>query len=111
MIKERIIEKVVHQWYEKDDRWVYIEYDNQRKIVGLNFMQGDDYQYFKLRWACNDQGLMDFYNSMVYTFPIEKASVNTLEFISKVMWAYHLAIVSYEDHTDFQTLKQTKYDH
>jgi len=100
MIKERRIQKVVHEWCEKDDRWVYIEYNNQRKIVGLNFMQGDDYQYFKLRWACNDQGLMDFYNTMVYTFPIEKASVNTLEFINKVMWAYHQAIVSYEDHTE-----------
>ena len=98
MIKERRIDKVVHEWYEKDDRWVYIEYDNQRKIVGLNFMQGDDYQYFKLRWACNDQGLMDFYNTMVYTFPIEKASVNTIEFISKVMWAYHFAIDSCGTH-------------
>jgi len=91
------VDKVVHEWCEKDDRWVYIEYNNHRKIVGLNFMQGDDYQYFKLRWACNDQGLMDFYNTMVYTFPIEKASVNTLEFISKVMWAYHQAINSYQE--------------
>lgn len=92
--------KIVLEWYEKDDRWVYIEYDDQRKIIGLNFAQGDDYQYFKLRYACNDQGLMDFYNTMVYTFPIEKASVNTLEFINKVMWSYHLAIVCHEDHTE-----------
>lgn len=91
------VDKVVHEWCEKDDRWVYIEYNNQRKIIGLNFMQGDEYEYFKATWAHNNEGLMDFYNSMVYTFPIEKASVNTLEFISKVMWAYHQAINSYQE--------------
>lgn len=91
------VDKVVHEWCEKDDRWVYIEYNNQRKIIGLNFMQGDEYEYFKATWAHNNEGLMDFYNSMVYTFPIEKASVNTLEFISKVMWAFHEAGVIYDE--------------
>ena len=98
MIDEYRVDKIVHEWCEEQDRWVYIEYNNQRKIVGLNFMQGDEYDYFKEKWCHNDQGLMQFYNTMLYTFPIEKASVNTLQFINKVMWAYHFAIVAAEDY-------------
>ena len=97
MINQYEVEKVVHEWCEEDDRWVYIEYNNQRKIVGLNFMQGDDYDYFKDSWCHNNQGLMEFYNFMIHSFPIEKASVNTLEFINKVMWAFHEAGVIYDE--------------
>ena len=102
MINEYRVDKIVHEWSEKEDRWIYIEYNSQRKIIGLNFMQGDDYDYFKEKWCHNDQGLTEFYNSMLYTFPIEKASVNTLEFINKVMWAYHQAIVSNEEHSEIR---------
>ena len=98
MIDEYKVDKVVHEWCGSNDRWIYIEYNAQRKIIGLNFMQGGEYDYFKSKWCHNDQGLVEFYNSMLYTFPIEKASVNTIEFINKVMWAYHTAIVSNEDH-------------
>ena len=56
-------------------------------------MQGDEYDYFKKSWCHNDQGLTEFYHSMLYTFPIEKASVNTIEFINKCMWAFHTAVV------------------
>ena len=96
MIKELVVDKVTHEWCEKDDRWVYIEYNSQRKIIGLNFVQDNDYEYFKKSWCKSDEGLTEFYNSMLYTFPIEKSSVNTLEFINKVMWSYHQACVSYE---------------
>ena len=100
MIKELVVDKVTHEWCEKDDRWVYIEYNSQRKIIGLNFMQGNEYEYFKKSWCKSDEGLTEFYNSMLYTFPIEKSSVNTLEFINKVMWSYHQARVSYENFND-----------
>ena len=83
------VDKVVHEWCEEDDRWVYIEYNKQRKIIGLNFMQGEEYEHFKENWAHNDEELMAFYTVMSYNFPIEKASCNTLEFINKVMWAFH----------------------
>ncbi len=91
------VDKVVHEWCEKDDRWVYIEYNSQIKIVGLNFMQGDEYEYFKEKWAYNNEELMAFYTTMLYTFPIEKASCNTLEFINKVMWAFHETGVIYDE--------------
>ena len=102
MINEYKVDKVVHEWSEKEDRWIYIEYNAQRKIIGLNFVQGDEYDYFKESWCHNDQGLTEFYNSMLYTFPIEKASVNTIEFINKVMWSYHQAIVSNEEHREIK---------
>jgi hypothetical protein len=98
MIDQYRVDKVVHEWSEKEDRWLYIEYNAQRKIIGLNFMQGDDYDYFKKCWCHNDHGLTDFYEAMLYTFPIEKASVSTIEFINKCMWAFHTAVVCREDH-------------
>ena len=100
MIGEFEITKVEHVWCKENDRWIYIEYNEKHGIIGLNFMQGDEYDYFKKKWCHNDQGLTKFYHSMLYTFPIEKASVNTLEFINKVMWAYHSAIVANEDHRE-----------
>ena len=88
---------VEHTWCEESDRWIYIE-RYASGYLGLNFMQGDEYDYFTKKWCHNDQGLTDFYHSMLYTFPIEKASVNTIEFINKCMWAFHTAVVAREDH-------------
>ena len=92
------INKVEHIWDDGEDRWMYIEYNAQGKIIGLNFMQGGEYDWFKMAYCKSDQGLMDFYNSMLYTFPIEKASVSTLQFINKCMWAFHTAVVSREEY-------------
>ena len=91
------VDKVEHVWSEKEDRWLYIEYNAQRKIIGLNFMQGDDYECFKKGWCINDQGLTEFYNAMLYTFPIEEVSVTTISFINKCMWAFHTAITQREE--------------
>ena len=83
----RELDKVVHQWCDDNDRWMYIEYDRDGIVMGLNFMQGDNYEDFKDQWCYNDESLMAYYEQMLYTFPIEKASVNTLTFVNKVMWA------------------------
>ena len=82
---------IKHIWNEENDRWMYLEY-HQDKLIGMNFMQGDYYDAFKQDWCNSDQGLMDYYNSMVHTFPIEKKSVTILCFINKCMWSYHMAI-------------------
>ena len=93
--KEKNLGTVVHRYSEKDDRWCYIEYDVNGKIVGLNFMQGSnnsrDYELFKYKWGYSDVNLTNFYDSMLYTFPIEKASVDKFTFINKCMWAYFSA--------------------
>jgi len=91
------IKEVNHLWNEPNDRWMYIEYDEDNKIVGLNFMQGDEYLLFKEHWCKSDQGMTDFYNQMLYTFPIEFSSVGKISFINKCMWAYHSAITSYQE--------------
>lgn len=80
--------KIEHRWCESDDRWIYLEYNEQNKVCGMNFMQGDEYDVFKTQYAENDRGLMEFYETMLYTFPIEKNSVEWITFINKVMWAY-----------------------
>ena len=80
--------KIEHIWSDPNDRWIYLEYNEQNKICGMNFMQGDEYDLFKDEWAENDQGLREFYDTMLYTFPIEQASVDRMSFINKVMWAY-----------------------
>jgi hypothetical protein len=86
-----------HIWNEANDRWMYIEYNQANRVIGLNYMQGDEYQVFKTYWCEIDQGMTDFYNQMVYTFPIEKSSVDDISFINKCMWAYHSAITSYQE--------------
>ena len=75
-------------WSEENDRWIYIEYDEQMKITGLNFMQGYDYRGFRDDWCYTNTKLFEFYTEMLYTFPIEKASVDTISFLNKVMWTY-----------------------
>ena len=98
----RELDKVVHQWCDDNDRWMYIEYDRDGIVMGLNFMQGevgsyDDYKYFKDQWCHNDESLMAYYEQMLYTFPIEKDSVDTLTFINKCMWSYHAAIQAFRE--------------
>ncbi len=94
------VNKIEHIWCEINDRWIYLEYNEIHKIIGMNFMQGDDYESFKKGWCYSDQGLTEFYKSMLYTFPIEKASVPTLNFINKCMWAFHYAISNNEEHNE-----------
>ena len=91
------IGKIEHVWCEDNDRWIYLEYNKERKIIGMNFMQGDFYEDFKKDWCKNDQGLTEFYNYMLYTFTIEKASVSTLSFINKCMWTFHSSIAQREE--------------
>ena len=94
---EKILGTVAHRYSEEDDRWCYIEYDVNAKIVGLNFMQGSnsqrDYDNFKRSWCESDINLLNFYTTMLYTFPIEQKSVDKFTFINKVMWAYFSAQV------------------
>lgn len=80
--------KIENIWSADNDRWIYLEYNEQNKICGMNFMQGDEYGVFKAKYMENDPGLMEFYREMLYTFPIEQASVDRITFINKVMWAY-----------------------
>jgi len=95
---EDSIKRVEHVWCEGDDRWVYIEYNEDNDIIGLNFRQGDEYENFKELWTDRDLGLSEYYTEMVSIFNIERQSNSNLGFINKVIWSYHIAIeiISYE---------------
>jgi len=82
------INKVEHIWCIEDDRWVYIEYNDINKIIGLNFMQGNEYENFKEGWCNTNIALTKYYHKMCKIFQIEKDSHNRMDFINKVVWAY-----------------------
>ena len=94
------LDKVVHQWCDDNDRWMYIEYDRDGKVMGLNFMQGDEYECFKKSWCVSDRGLTDFYKQMLYTFAYEQRTTSEHQFINKCMWAYHSAISSRDEYAE-----------
>ena len=100
---------VKHIWDEDNDRWMYLEYNMVHKIIGLNFMQGDEYDCFKKSWCISDEGLTNFYHQMRCTFEIEEKSVNTVEFINKCMWSYHCAIRCYEEDNCNEKSETTAY--
>tara|TARA_R110001606_G_scaffold169056_2_gene313917 strand:- start:414 stop:680 length:267 start_codon:yes stop_codon:yes gene_type:complete len=78
------IRKVEHIWCESDDRWVYLERNGQNKVIGLNFMQGDEYDYFKTKWCESDESLTKFYKEY-----LSKANTfSTLGLINKIMGEY-----------------------
>ena len=87
-MKNNKVIKVEHIWSDPNDRWIYLEYNEQNRICGMNFMQGDEYGVFKAKYMESDRGLFEFYKEMLYTFPIEHDSVDHITFINKVMWTY-----------------------
>ena len=79
--------KVEHLWIEKHDRWIYIEYNKENDIIGLNFMQGDDYDEFIKGWCYKDRGLTIFYDHMKLSYAHEFDNITDIAFINKVMWS------------------------
>ena len=70
-------------WCEGDDRYVRVVKDGNG-IVGLNYMQGDDLEYFESNFSNIDEGLTKFYNS------IDGALNGTAEIdrINQAIWAH-----------------------
>jgi hypothetical protein len=50
-------------WCNDDDRYVLVIRSNN-VIVGLNYCQGDDYDYFMKEFSESDEDLTNFYNSI-----------------------------------------------
>ena len=86
------VNRVEHRWDDDYDRWMYIEYNEDGVLVGLNYSQGDDYEFFLERHSHSDKGLTEFFKQMRYTFSIEEAAAGRVEFINKCMWSYHSAV-------------------
>jgi hypothetical protein len=88
--------RVEHVWCQSDDRWVYIEH-YKSGYLGLNFMQGDEYELFKDSWCKMDRGLSEFYSGNREI--LKRASQQTeLNLINTAMWLYHDAIANHEWH-------------
>ncbi len=86
---------VEHIWCEESDRWIYIE-RYASGYLGLNFMQGDEYDYFKKNWCEIDKGMSEFYSTMKNDLMKLRVEMSELEFIDKVMWIYFEAKINIE---------------
>ena len=60
-MKNNKVIKVEHIWCDSNDRWIYLEYNEQNKICGMNFMQGDYYKGFREDWCY--KSLVGYYHS------------------------------------------------
>lgn len=87
---------VEHVWYAESDRWIYIE-RYASGYLGLNCMQGDEYEHFKSKWCEIDRGISEFYDCMKNDLLKLRVEMSELEFIDKVMWIYFEAKVKYDE--------------
>lgn len=85
---------VEHIWYAESDRWIYIE-RYASGYLGLNCMQGDEYDYFKKNWCEMDRGMSEFYSTMKNDLIKLRVEMSELEFIDKVMWIYFESKTNY----------------
>jgi len=86
---------VEHTWCEESDRWIYIE-RYASGYLGLNFMQGDEYDYFKKNWCEIDKGMSEFYSTMKNDLMKLRVEMSEIEFIDKVMWIYFESKINIE---------------
>ena len=80
---DKLIKSREIYWCNDDDRHVLVVRD-ENGIVGLNYCQGDDLEYFEANFSNIDKGVTKFYNS------IEGALNGTTEIdrINQAIWAY-----------------------
>ena len=95
MIANDRLNAVEHIWYSESDRWIYIE-RYASGYLGLNCMQGDEYEYFKKNWCEIDRGMSEFYNTMKNDLLKLRVGMSELEFIDKVMWIYFESKINIE---------------
>jgi len=91
--KKCTIVEVSHIWHQPSDRWIYIEY-HEDGWIGLNFMQGDEYELFKREYCVEDKSLSRFYDEMIndnLPFDFHQEDVKDTEFIDEIIWVYFKA--------------------
>ena len=60
----RLIESREIYWCEDNDRHVLVIKSNE-VVIGLNYCQSDDYDYFVKNFSDVDEDLTKFYNSLI----------------------------------------------
>jgi len=83
-MKYKIVESKEIVWCEHGDRYVLIVKSNN-KIIGLNYMQGDELEIFKEDFTYVDEKLTDFYNAVSPSLSGECE----LDRINQAIWAFH----------------------
>ena len=80
------IVRVEHRYSPEDDRWVYMGFNMFGDLRGLNYCQGDDYDYFKECWAFNDSILMEYYNDTYGTLRDVLTQMPQFKLINLILW-------------------------
>jgi len=81
----KLVKQNEHYWDAGNDRWILISRDDERTIIGLNFMQGDDYDLFIKDYGKPDPGLTALYKTVLDNNIVKG---NMIEIINKVCWAW-----------------------
>ena len=68
---------------EEDDRHILIKKELD-EIIGINYCQGDDLEYFVDNYMDIDHELTDFYNAVKYYLSGE----NELDRVNQAIWAH-----------------------
>jgi hypothetical protein len=71
-------------WCNDDDRHVLIVRD-ENGIVGLNYCQGDDLEYFESNFSNIDEDLTKFYNSVIHYLN----GYTEIDRINQAIWAHY----------------------
>jgi len=79
----KIVESKEIVWSPSDDRYILIVRSND-KVIGLNFMQGDELEIFKEDFTYVDEELTDFYNA-VSPYLVGHSE---LDRINQAIWAH-----------------------
>ena len=82
-MKYRIVQSEEIVWSEENDRYIMIKKENN-EIIGLNFMQGEELEYFVEHYMDIDHKLTDFYNSVKDYLSGE----SELDRVNQAIWAH-----------------------
>ena len=83
-MNHKLIKSTEIYWCRQHDRYIYIVKEND-DVIGLNYMQGEDFEYFEKDYMNIDYDLTDFYNALADYLNGE----DEIERINQAMWAYH----------------------
>lgn len=70
-------------WSEQNDRYIYLTKTNG-VIDGINYMQGDDYDFFRMYFLKVDKRLTDFFTAVS---PLIKTHCE-IDQVNQAIWAY-----------------------
>jgi hypothetical protein len=79
----KVVESKEIVWCPSDDRYILVIKSDDR-IIGLNYMQGDELDIFKEDFTYVDEELTDFYKAVTPYL----GDANELDRINQAIWAY-----------------------